>query len=66
MGGRRKLLKGVIMGTAIANLISLALGLIVTIVWIASLVQWDGSGEPCDKTQCDTCPFPCEEHQKNK
>lgn len=52
------------MYAAIASLALFALGLITVSICILSLVRYDGSGEPCDKTQCDSCPFPCNERHK--
>lgn len=48
---------------AVLNVGAVLLGLALMVIWIHSLVNWDGSC-PCDKTQCESCPFPCEEHQK--
>lgn len=53
------------MFSAIANLLSMIIGLTCTVVWIVSLAQTDGKPPPCDPKECDTCPFPCEGHDTN-
>lgn len=50
---------------AIANAALGVMALAAFVFWIYSLVNWDGSC-PCDKSQCESCPFPCEEHQKRR
>lgn len=47
---------------AILNAAGLLLGLGCIIVWIIALVQDDGKGD-CGH-DCESCPFPCEEHNK--
>lgn len=44
------------------NAAGLLLGLGCTIVWIIALAHWNGEG--CDRSDCERCPFPCEEHTK--
>lgn len=41
-------------------------GIALVIIWINALVRWDGKAPPCDKSECDTCPFPCEEHNERR
>jgi len=41
---------------AIFNLLLLLVGVAVGIVWIKSLIEWDGK-DRCDKDQCDYCPY---------
>lgn len=49
---------------AILNTAGLLLGPGCTIIWIIALVKWDG--KRCEPGEdCEACPFPCEEHQKN-
>ena len=48
---------------ALFNLILIAVGLAMCVVWIYSLATWDGKGCEPDK-DCRHCPFPCE-HNKN-
>lgn len=43
-----------------AALLLLELGCVI--IWIIALVQSDGT-EDCGH-DCDSCPFPCEEHNK--
>ena len=32
------------------------------VTWLVALVRWDGS-IPCDRSQCESCPFPrCHEN----
>lgn len=46
----------------VLNVAGLLLGLGCTIIWIIALATDDGAG--CDRSDCDSCPFPCEEHNK--
>lgn len=46
----------------IINMAGLLLGLGLTIFWIIALASSDGSSS--DRSDCDRCPFPCEEHNK--
>lgn len=50
---------------AIINLILLIVVVACLIIWVVSLVNWDGEYH-CDKSECDTCPFPCKEHDKER
>lgn len=45
---------------AAVNLILIIAGAVFLVVWIISRVNWDGEYH-CDKSECDTCPFPCKE-----
>lgn len=39
-----------------------ALSLAAVVTWLVALVRWDGS-IPCDRSQCESCPFPrCHEN----
>ena len=49
---------------AIANLALILLGAGTVVVWIASLVQWDGKCCEPNEQDCNSCPFPCEQHEK--
>lgn len=50
---------------AILNLLPIVIGVVVFIVWIAALTQWDGE-KHCDPKDCEHCPFPpCEDRGKN-
>lgn len=53
------------MMVAIVNLILFIVGLACLVLWVVSLVKWDGKYH-CDKNECDTCPFPCKEHDKER
>lgn len=49
--------------TTIANLLTIVIGIGVTVIWIVSLASWDGK-KHCDK-DCDNCPFPpCDEDKE--
>lgn len=51
---------------AIVNLLLPAVELAIAAVWIVSLCRWDGD-KSCNPEDCETCPFPCEEHtNKNR
>lgn len=50
---------------AIANLALILLGAGTVVIWIASLVKWDGKGCNPNEQDCNSCPFPCEK-QENK
>lgn len=41
---------------AIANLLLLVAGTAVGVIWIKSLIEWDGKVR-CDKNQCKYCPY---------
>ncbi len=48
---------------ALLNLIPPVIGLACMVIWIINLVKWDGKG--CKPGEdCESCPFPCEEHEK--
>lgn len=49
---------------AAINLIPIIVGVLIFAVWMHALVNWDGS--TCDDDQCETCPFPCDKHDKHK
>lgn len=39
-----------------------ALYLVAVVTWMVALARWDGS-TPCDRSQCESCPFPlCHEN----
>lgn len=39
------------------------LSLAAVVTWLVALVRWDGSIPPCDRSQCESCPFPrCHEN----
>ena len=47
---------------AIINLIPPVLGLVLIVIWIISVANYDG--KPCEPgDECDHCPFPCEAHE---
>ena len=48
---------------AILNLLPIVLGVVVLVVWIIALAQWDGE-KHCDPEECEHCPFPCEDRDK--
>lgn len=50
--------------SAIANLVLLIVMAICTAAWVVALVNWDGECH-CDKSECDTCPFPCEDRKRD-
>lgn len=43
------------------NLALLLLGLVIAVVWIVAIAQWDGATD-CGEDECDACPFPCDKH----
>lgn len=48
----------------ILNFVAVVIGLVCVIIWIISLVKWDGKNQ-CDVSQCDACPFPrCDKKDK--
>ena len=38
-----------------ANILLLIVAVAVHVIWIRSLVEWDGS--PCDAADCNACPY---------
>ena len=51
---------------AIANLALFILGTGLVVVWIVSLVQWDGKGCDPNEQDCNRCPLPCDYHKKDE
>lgn len=49
---------------AAINLIPIIAGVLIFVVWMHALVNWDGS--TCDDDQCEICPFPCDKHDQHK
>lgn len=47
----------------IANAALGVMDLAAFLFWIHAITNWDGSVS-CDETQCDACPFPCDNHKK--
>ena len=37
----------------------------ILVIWIRALAESDGSC-PCDESECETCPFPCEGRNKRR
>jgi hypothetical protein len=46
----------------IFKVLAWVLSLAAVVTWLVALVRWDGS-IPCDRSQCESCPFPrCHEN----
>lgn len=41
---------------AAANMLLIVIGLVCGVIWIVSLVNWDGKC-PCKIEDCQTCPY---------
>ena len=51
--------------SAAANFLLLIVAVAVHVIWIRSLVEWDGS--PCDAADCKNCPYyPGENRKENQ
>ena len=48
------------------NIISFFAEIICISIWIHALLEWDGRDDnKCNEKECETCPFPCEKHNKH-
>ena len=53
---------------SVANIALCAIGAVLAVVWIVSIVRWDGR-TPCEPEDCKTCPYKgadCEEQVKQR
>lgn len=41
------------------------LGIVLTIVWIINILNYDSKAYSCspNENECNSCPFPCEKHK---
>lgn len=44
------------MWAAIINLVPLAVGIAIAVIWIISLAKWDGKCH-CNPEDCEDCPY---------
>ena len=42
-----------------------AFAVAIFVLWVAAMRKWDGSDD-CDRTQCNTCPFPCDKRNDGR
>lgn len=53
---------------SVANIALCAFGTVLAVVWIVSIVRWDGE-IPCEPEDCENCPYKggdCEKQVKQR